>query len=117
MKQVVEADLFMEPISIVNKLPNTCNKPEAKRLGAKHVSDDQHEEILDEIARRAALETKCLTMNPKAAVIPRAAALMTATLTVTRAVQITSKTSYVPSLPLCCCSLLVGSNILVVLGC
>jgi hypothetical protein len=43
-------------ISIVNKLPNTCNKPEAKRLGAKHVSDDQHEEILDEIARHAALD-------------------------------------------------------------
>jgi hypothetical protein len=56
MKQVVEADLFMEPISIVNNLPNTCNKPEAKRLGAKHLSDDQHEEILDEIARRAALD-------------------------------------------------------------
>jgi len=25
-------------------------------LGARHVSDDQHEEILDEIARRAALD-------------------------------------------------------------
>ena len=61
--------------------------------------------------------TKCLTMNPKAAVIPRAAALTTATLTVTKAVQITSETSYVPSLPLLCCSsLVVGSNILVVSG-
>jgi hypothetical protein len=56
MKQVVAADLFMEPISTVNNLPNTCNKPETRRLGAKHVSDDQHEEILDEIARRAALD-------------------------------------------------------------
>jgi hypothetical protein len=54
MKKVVKADLFMEPISIVNNLPNTCNKPEARRLGAKHVSDDQHEEILDEIAHCAA---------------------------------------------------------------
>ena len=25
-------------------------------MGAKHVSDEQHEEILDEIARRAALD-------------------------------------------------------------
>ena len=33
-----------------------CNKAEARRLGAKHVSDEQHEEILDEIARRAALD-------------------------------------------------------------
>ena len=46
----------MDLISIVNNLPNTCNKPEARWLGAKHVSDDQHKEILDEIARRAALD-------------------------------------------------------------
>jgi hypothetical protein len=57
MKQVVAADLFMELISIVNNLPNICNKPaEARRSGAKHVSDDQHEEILDEIAHYAALD-------------------------------------------------------------
>jgi hypothetical protein len=37
MKQVVAADLFMELISIVNNLLNTCNKPEARWLGAKHV--------------------------------------------------------------------------------
>jgi hypothetical protein len=37
-------------------------------------------------------------MNPAAAVIPRAAAMTTATLTVTRAVQITSKTSYVATI-------------------
>ena len=62
--------------------------------------------------------TKCLTINPKASVIPRAAALTTATLTVTKAVQITSETSYVPSLPLLCCSsLVVSSKILVVYGC
>jgi hypothetical protein len=52
-------------------------------------------------------------MNLKAAVIPRAA-LTTATLTVTKAVQITSETSYVLSLPLRCSSLVVGSKILVV---
>lgn len=40
MKQVVAANLFMEPISIVNNLPNTCNNPKARGLGAKHVSDD-----------------------------------------------------------------------------
>jgi hypothetical protein len=43
-------------IFIVYNLPNICNKPEAQRLGAKHVSDDQHEEILDKIAHRAALD-------------------------------------------------------------
>jgi hypothetical protein len=56
MKQVVAADLFMEPISNVNNPPNTCNKPEARRLGAKRVSEKEHEEIMEEIARRAALE-------------------------------------------------------------
>ena len=35
---------------------------------------------------------------------------------VTKPLQITSKTSYVPSLPLCCCTFVVGSNILVVWG-
>jgi hypothetical protein len=56
MKQVVAADLFMEPISTVNNLPNTCNKPEARRLGAKRVSDKEHDKILEEIAHCAALE-------------------------------------------------------------
>jgi hypothetical protein len=55
-------------------------------------------------------------MNLTAAVIPRAAALMTATVTVMKAVQIMSKTSYVPSLPLCCCTFVDGSNILVMWG-
>jgi hypothetical protein len=56
MKQIVAADLFLDPISNVNKLPNTCNKTEARRLGAKHVSDDEHKEIYDKIARCAALD-------------------------------------------------------------
>jgi hypothetical protein len=85
---------------IVNNLPNTYNKPEAKRLGTKHVSDDQHLFLTKLHVVQRWIMTKCLTMNPTAAVIPRPAALMTATLTVTKAVQITSKTSYVPSLPL-----------------
>jgi hypothetical protein len=34
---------------------NTVVCLEARRLDAKHVSDDKHEEILDKIARRAAL--------------------------------------------------------------
>jgi hypothetical protein len=49
-------------------------------------------------------------------VIPRAAVLMTATVTVMKAVQIMSKTTYILSLPLCCCLFVVGSNILVVWG-
>jgi hypothetical protein len=40
----------------MNKLPNTCNKSEARRLGAKHVSDEQHEEMLEGIDRHAALD-------------------------------------------------------------
>lgn len=56
MKQVVADDLFMEPISNENNLPNTCNKPEARRMGEKRVSEKEHEEIMEEIACRAALE-------------------------------------------------------------
>jgi hypothetical protein len=56
MRQNVEADLFLHPISSEKKLPNNCNKVEAKKLGAKHVSNESHKEILDEIARRAALD-------------------------------------------------------------
>jgi hypothetical protein len=47
---------WTKPISTVNNLPNTCNKPEARRLGAKHVSDKEHEETLEETTCHAALE-------------------------------------------------------------
>jgi hypothetical protein len=63
MKQVIAADLSLVPILHVNKLPNTCNKAEARRLGAKHVSVKQHEDILDEIARCAALDHNEMPKN------------------------------------------------------
>ena len=56
MQQVVASCLEMAVISNDNKLPNTCNKPVATRRGAQRISNDDHEEILDEIARREALE-------------------------------------------------------------
>jgi hypothetical protein len=76
----------MEPISIVNNLPNTCNKPEARQLGAKHVSDDQHKKFLMKLhVVQLWNMRKCLKMNATATVTPTAAAhLMTATATVMR---------------------------------
>lgn len=57
------------------------------------MSEKEHEEIMEEIARRAALEhTRCWKMNMTATVIHTAAAVMTVTVTVmTKAAQITSK--------------------------
>jgi hypothetical protein len=106
MKQIVAADLFLDPISNVHKLPNTCNKTEARRLGAKHVSDDEHKEIYDKIARRAALDhNEMAETNLTATVTPPAAALMTVTpRTVMKAAQITTKKRNVPLLPWCWCS-------------
>ena len=56
MKQILAADLSLDKISNVNKLPHNCNKPEVRRLGAKHVRDDKHEKNLDETARLAAFD-------------------------------------------------------------
>jgi hypothetical protein len=70
--------LSLDPISQMNKLPNPCNKPEARRLGAKHVSDEQHEEILMKLhVMQLWIMMKCQKMNPTATVIHTAAALMT----------------------------------------
>ena len=38
------------------KLPTTCNRREAIRKNAKRLSDESHEELLDEIDRRDALD-------------------------------------------------------------
>lgn len=56
MQHVVSADMKMDPISAENKLPNTCNKAEATRKGAKKIRDDDIEDIIHETARRTALE-------------------------------------------------------------
>jgi hypothetical protein len=117
MKQIVAADLFLDPISNVSKLPNTCNKTEARRLGAKHVSDDEQKEIYDKIARRAALDhDEMAETNLTATVTPPAAALMTVTPTVMKAAQITTKKRNVPLLPWCWCSVWLSAQIFFVVG-
>jgi hypothetical protein len=56
MQQVIALDLALMPISKQNKLPNTCNKREATKLGAKRISNEDHEIFLDEINRRGILD-------------------------------------------------------------
>jgi hypothetical protein len=56
MQQVVASNLRLDEISTTNKLPNTCRKREATSVGARRISNHDHDEILDEIARRDALE-------------------------------------------------------------
>jgi hypothetical protein len=51
MKQVITANLELNKISGQNKLLHGCNKSEAMQLGAKCINNNDHEEILDEIAR------------------------------------------------------------------
>jgi hypothetical protein len=56
MKQVLSADLSLGPISEACPLPNNCDKRVATRLGAKQVRNADHEELLEEIQRRVALD-------------------------------------------------------------
>jgi hypothetical protein len=56
MQQVIAPDLALMPISKQNKLPNACNKREATKLGAKRISNEDHEIFLDEINRRSILD-------------------------------------------------------------
>lgn len=56
MQHAVAANLLLEPIDASNKLPNTCNKKHATQLGAKRVSDHDHEVIMEEARRRDLLE-------------------------------------------------------------
>ena len=56
MQQVIAPCLALLPISTQNKLPNTCNKKEAKKYGAKRISNEDHDMLLDEINRRSILE-------------------------------------------------------------
>jgi len=52
MQQVVAADIEFDEISADNPLPNRCNVADAKRLGAKRLVADDHDDILEEIHRR-----------------------------------------------------------------
>jgi hypothetical protein len=56
VRQVVAPNIALMPISRSCELPNTCNKQGAIRRGAKHISLNQHEAILEEISRREALD-------------------------------------------------------------
>jgi hypothetical protein len=63
LQHVVAGNLvLLEPSSIV-ALPNTCNRREATSKKAKRLSDESHEEILDEINRREILEYECVNME------------------------------------------------------
>jgi hypothetical protein len=52
----VEGDLKLEGESTTCQLPRTCNIAEAQGKGAKQISDLPHEQILDGIKLRDALE-------------------------------------------------------------
>ena len=56
MKQVVATDIELEPISITNKLPRTCDVKNAKKQNAMRVSDAFHDAILEEIHKRDLLD-------------------------------------------------------------
>lgn len=56
LRQVLKTDLILGPVSDKNKLPNTCQKTAARRLGAVKVASTDHDSMLDEIARRAMID-------------------------------------------------------------
>jgi hypothetical protein len=56
LQQVLAPDLTLQPISEENKLPNTCDRRKAEQLGAKRVSNRDHDLILDEISRSAIMD-------------------------------------------------------------
>jgi hypothetical protein len=90
----VVADLNLHPIS----LPNTCNKAEAKRLGAKHVSKVMS---VTKFLMKSPVVPRWITLkrtktDSTATAIPAAASWMTAPLTLKRAALITCKISNVP---------------------
>lgn len=88
--------------SLIRELHNDLiESPESGDLA--EVRDAKGRVIISDSMLQCLLPPQLQKMSMRiSGVIPRAAALMTATVTVTKAVQIMSKTSYVPSLPLCC---------------
>jgi hypothetical protein len=55
-KHVLQTGLKLQPISVTNKLPATCNIAEATRLKAVMVALTDHDIIMDEAMRRDVLE-------------------------------------------------------------
>ena len=56
VKHVLQTGLKLQPISMTNKLPVTCNIAEATRLKAVMVALTDHDIIMDEAMRRDVLE-------------------------------------------------------------
>jgi hypothetical protein len=56
MQQVVSSKVELESISETNKLPHTCDRQTATQLGAKRICNEDHDEMLEEIHQREALE-------------------------------------------------------------
>jgi hypothetical protein len=56
LQQVVHPNLTLVAESGNNRLPNGCDKRSARSLGATHVSEQQQEEILDQLTRRAIIQ-------------------------------------------------------------
>ncbi len=56
LQQVLVANLEIHTESTTSKLPNTCNKVAARSKGARMINVNDHEKIVDEIARRAILD-------------------------------------------------------------
>ena len=56
VQQVVSTRLELLEPSPENRLPNTCKKRDAERLGARKIKVSDHDEIIDKSARREQLD-------------------------------------------------------------
>jgi hypothetical protein len=56
LQQVIVADLKLQNESDGSRLPNSCNKTEARRKGASKLSEPDHGRLLDEISRMEILD-------------------------------------------------------------
>ncbi len=56
LQQVIDPKLEMLNISPTNKLPGNCDKRACERLGAQKISNEAHEELIEEIHRRECLD-------------------------------------------------------------
>ena len=56
LQQVIDPMLELLEISPANKLPNNCDKRACTRLRARKISNESHEELIEEIHRRECLD-------------------------------------------------------------
>jgi hypothetical protein len=56
LQQVILEDLILCDESEDSRLPNTCNKTQARNKGAQKISEQDHGRLLDEITRMEMLE-------------------------------------------------------------